>query len=140
MKTVKNASYDLDEYKILVELYKFYLDIVLKTLVATSTVSGAIISYTLSQAEHKSDHTLKLSLFGVVLPIIICFATGTGFIQAIPMSRELTESLLKIKEKLGLELAPHTQNLTKTLIWAGYSMTLISIILSGFFVYLLIKC
>jgi hypothetical protein len=108
-------SYDLDEYKQLTALFQSYLSLAVTTLNYTLLLAGGSTAYVLNQKEPKDP----MAPYGLLVPAFICFAIGLGFWQAIPSSKELTVALQAIKVRLNLEIAPHTENLTKTLSWSS---------------------
>lgn len=128
-------NFEWEEYKQLIDLFKFYLDLVIKTITATAAISGGIIAYVLKNDSCEKNFTC----FGILLPVFICFGIGLGFLQAIPSTKDLTKALTNLKASLHLELAPHTHNLTKTLRWSGIILIISSFSSLGLFLYLLLK-
>lgn len=115
--------YDLDEYKQLTALFQSYLSLAVTTLNYTFLIAGGATAYVLNGKSCDA----QLAKVGLLVPAFICFAIGLGFYQAIPSSKELTAALFEIKDRLNLQIAPHTENLTKTLKWSSVILLLMSI-------------
>lgn len=122
--------YDLDEYKQLTALFQSYLTLAVTTLNFTFLMAGGVTAYVFSGKQGPAD----IAKIGLLVPAFICFAVGLGFIRAIPSSLELTTAMIAIKERLNLELAPHTGNLTKVLRWAGTFLLVMGVALLALFV------
>lgn len=117
-----------DDYEHLSELFRFYLDLVLKAFTFALGVSGAVVAFILG----KDVQNLEIASFGLLLPSVLCIGMGVAFIRAIPSSRELTEALSSLKVSLGLQLAPHGKNLSVMLNWFGWIL-----LSSGVFLFIL---
>lgn len=128
---IPERSHDLEEYKQLTSLFQYYLSQTITTLNYTFIISGAVTSYLLSG---DGKHLSKISVYGILLPVFICFAIGLGFLQAIPSSVELKEALEAIKGRLNLQLTPHVGNLTRTLRWSAILLLLMSAFLLTLFI------
>ena len=122
---------DLEEYKILTDLFKFYLGLVVTTLNYTFLIVGGVTTYVLNAIG--DGNKSKYAAYSTLIPVLICAAIGAGFLQSVKSSLELTEALIVIKVKLNLQLPPHTRNLTKALLWSGILLLAISAGLLLFF-------
>lgn len=87
------------QYQLNVELYKGYLELVIKMNVFYYAVTGAILSFYFS---NQNDLT-KLSL---VLPLLMSLALGTFFVVGAWLARVPREETFKIRDALGLIAAP----------------------------------
>ena len=98
------------QYETYVDLFKFYLDLILKATVWYYTITGAILSFHFSDKNPQAATTIHAvllpALFSVVL-FLIFFGAST---LAVKMQNELD----RIRDDLGLEGAPHVQ----VLIWS----------------------
>lgn len=87
------------QYQLNVDLYKGYLELVIKMNVFYYAVTGAILSFYFS---NQNDLT-KLSL---VLPLLMSVALGTFFVIGAWLARVPREETFKIRDALGLIAAP----------------------------------
>ena len=83
-----------------VDLYKFYLEIILKLNVFYYAVTGAIISFFFSNL---SIPNLKYSL---CLPLVMSVAFCGVFIYGAILMKYMRYEVFSIRDKLGLEVAP----------------------------------
>ncbi|SEJ53197.1 hypothetical protein SAMN05216327_11258 [Dyadobacter sp. SG02] len=112
--------HDLDEYKQLTTLFQGYLNLTVTTLNYTLLLAGGSTAYFLNQKNPESP-----AKYGLWVPAFICYAIALGFYKAIPSSKELTTTLHDIKGRLRLQLAPHSENLTKTLSWSSVLLAIV---------------
>lgn len=87
------------QYELNVDLYKGYLDLVVKMNVFYYAVTGAILSFYFA---NQNDLT-QLSL---VLPLLMSLALGTFFVIGAWLARVPREETFKIRDALGLIAAP----------------------------------
>lgn len=87
------------QYQLNVDLYKGYLDLVVKMNVFYYAVTGAILSYYFA---NQNDLT-QLSL---ALPLLMSLALGTFFVIGAWLARVPREEIFKIRDALGLIAAP----------------------------------
>jgi hypothetical protein len=87
------------QYQLNVDLYKEYLDLVVRMNVFYYAVTGAILSFYFA---HQNDLT-KLSL---LLPLLMSVALGIFFVIGAWLARVPREETFKIRDALGLMAAP----------------------------------
>ncbi|GAA3620142.1 hypothetical protein [Flavivirga jejuensis] len=109
---MENSSL-FQEFGVLTELYKFYLDIVLKSVTFVLGVAGAVIAYLLKEAK------THLSAYGLFVPSILCLGMGGGFLLSLKKAKELSVAIDNLHYKLDLVLKPHTEVLESSLFWFG---------------------
>ncbi|MFC0183520.1 hypothetical protein SAMN04515674_11674 [Pseudarcicella hirudinis] len=136
-ETDAERPHDMEEYKQLTALFQFYLNQTVTTLNYTFLISGAVTSYILGTIG--SDKP-QISIYGILLPVAICFSIGLGFLKAIPSSIELKQALEAIKKRLNLQLVPHIGNLTRSLLWSGILLLLVSVSLLILFFMIKLDC
>lgn len=83
-----------------IELYKFYMELVVKFNVLYYAVTGAIISFFLA---HPEIDDLKFSL---ILPFIMSIAFGGFFIHGANLMDFLRQNVFDIRDALKLSVAP----------------------------------
>jgi hypothetical protein len=98
---------DLEELTRLSDLFKFYLELVLKVFVATLGIAGGVTTFVLT----KQVLNPQTSAFGLLLPAALCLGMGLGLFVAMFSSFELAWALKELKKVLGLRVAPHGANL-----------------------------
>jgi len=88
------------QYKLHVDLYKFYLDIVIKLNVLFYGITGGIITYYFTNSDN------ELARFALLLPIIMSLALGVLFFYGATLMRVVRIDLFKLRDQLALETAP----------------------------------
>lgn len=87
------------QYQLSVELYKGYLDLVVKMNVFYYAVTGAILSfYFVNQNE--------LTEMSLLLPLAMSLAFGLFFLLSANLARVSRDELFEIRDKLGFSAAP----------------------------------
>jgi len=109
------------QYKQNVELYKFYMELIVKFNVFYYAVTGAIVSFFFS---HQDIPDIKYSL---LLPVIMSVAFAGFFIYGAKLMPYLREEVFKIRDALGLKVAPDLGVLTVLL----YIFSAIFILVAG---------
>src|SRR5215471_19343046 len=80
---------DLEEVQRLSELFKFYLELVLKIFVGTLGIAGAVTSFVLGK--DVLDRTV--SAVGLLLPALFCIGVGFGLLGATFTSFQIDSAL-----------------------------------------------
>ena len=102
------------QYSQNIELYKFYMDLVIKFNVFYYAVTGAIISFFFANPDIEN---LKYSL---VLPLIMSVAFSGFFIYGAILMKHLRMEVFQIRDDLELKVAPDVGVLSVLLyIFAG---------------------
>ncbi|MFK5970884.1 MAG: hypothetical protein QM487_12305 [Candidatus Marithrix sp.] len=87
-----------------VELYKFYIDIIIKAGVFIFAITGWIVSYYFANETNEFIH------FSLILPIIFNGGLFVLVFTSIPLSKQLAEEHIKIEKELisglNLEIIP----------------------------------
>lgn len=96
------------QYQVLVDLYKYYFDLILSSATFVNGIVAAITIYALKQEE-------KYVAWVIFIPGAIALASSTLFFLSIPMALELDEALEHIVNTLGVGLAPHAELLVYAL-------------------------
>lgn len=109
------------QYKQNVDLYKFYMELIVKLNVFYYAVTGAIVSFFFA---NQTIPDIKYSLF---LPIIMSIAFAGFFIYGAILMGFLREEVFKIRDALGLEVAPDVGVLSVLL----YIFSVIFILVAG---------
>lgn len=87
------------QYQLNVDLYKGYLELVVKMNVFYYAVTGAILSF------YFANHN-ELTQWSLVLPLLMSLALGTFFVIGALLARVPREEIFKIRDALGLMAAP----------------------------------
>jgi hypothetical protein len=114
-----NESVLMQQYQILVDTYKTYLDLVLKFVLFSYAVTGGIVSYCLAQ---RQNAVIK---FGLLFPIFmnLLFA-GLCFLGASRV-KPLADEVERVTDELKLLATPDIQFLTWVLSLLGILFLLI---------------
>jgi hypothetical protein len=118
-----------EEYKLHIELYKFYLDIGLKANLFFYLITGTILGFYLTHPE------VKYKKFSLLLPILISLALGGMFIHAAMLWMRVSRSIRRIRGELNIKKAPDINIMTVLLavfgfitLTVGFSMVLLVIV------------
>jgi len=109
------------QYKQNVDLYKFYMELIVKFNVFYYAVTGAIVSFFFA---NQGIPDIKYSL---LLPIIMSIAFAGFFIYGAILMRLLRVDVFKIRDALKLEVAPDVGVLSVLL----YIFSVIFIVVAG---------
>ena len=101
------------QYALLVDLYKFYLDVVIKMNAFYYGVTGAILAYFFKNGSN------PLVRYALVLPILFSIALALLFFYGAILMRVLRLDVFNIRDALGLATAPDLGVLSKMLWGAG---------------------
>jgi hypothetical protein len=101
------------QYGVFVDLFRFYLDTMLKANIWFYSITGAILTYYFKNAQ---DPLLKYSL---VLPMILGLGFGIMCLYGSIQANDTRKKLIYIRDELKLPGMPHVQILFYFLIFAG---------------------
>jgi hypothetical protein len=102
------------QYALHVDLYKFYLDLVIKVNVLHYAVTGGILSY---YFQHSTDGVAR---YGLMLPIAFSVAIGGIFLYGALLIGVVRQEMFEIRDKLALSTAPEFMVLTVFLVIMGF--------------------
>lgn len=88
------------QYQMNIDLYRGYLELVVKINVFYYAITGAILSFFFS---HADDPLIKWSL---LLPLVMSVALGIFFVVGARLAQVPREETFKIRDALGLIAAP----------------------------------
>jgi hypothetical protein len=111
------------QYALHVDLYKFYMNVVIKINIFYYAITGGLLSYYFS---NQDNPLLKWSL---ILPIIMSFALSFIFLYGSGLIKITRQELFNIRDRLNLETAPEIAILSITLKAFGIIFLLISLAL-----------
>ena len=104
------ASNDMEEYKILNELYKFYLDLVVKFNTFQLAITGGIVSYVFK------DDVTEVALYALFVPTLF----GAGAIAMVLVSfrkvSEVKAAVKDIAQRIRAKRPPHIEILQYALV------------------------
>lgn len=90
----------MKQYQMMVDIYKFHFEIVLKFIIFYYAITGAVLSYIFSQPNS------GFMRFGLVLPIFMGIALGLfalfGAVEVDPLKKDIT----RVTEQLHLKPFP----------------------------------
>ncbi len=98
------------QYELNVNLYRSYLELVLKVNLFYYAITGAIVSFYFA---HPSEPLVRLSL---VLPLFMSLAFSGFFIYGAILSRHTRTEIFNIREALKLQTAPEV-NVLIVFLW-----------------------
>ncbi len=111
------------EYDQHVELYKFYMNMLLRSIGAFYLVTGAIATFAL--ANEAKDERLA---WAVAFPMLMSGMFGLAAIRALPKARELARRVADLGQQLQLGLTPQVD----LLVWLVSGLALLmSVTLAG---------
>jgi len=115
------------QYELQVELYKKYLELVLKFNIFYYAATGALISYYFS----KSD--VALMKYALLSPVLMSFGFAALFFYGAWAQAVSREEIFTLRDALGLESAPETRVLQVLLCISAVLMVVVGIVIFAFF-------
>jgi hypothetical protein len=115
------------QYALNVDLYKFYLDLVVKVNAYYYAVTGAILTY---YFQHPSN---TLSRYALLLPIAFSLAISMIFFYGGQLMGVVREELFAIRDQLELQSAPEMRVLVVFLRVFGAILLITGVALGVFF-------
>ncbi len=109
------------QYSQTVDLYKFYMDLVVKFNVFYYAVTGAILSFFFANAE------IEGVKYALVLPLIMSVAFAAFFVYGGVLMNILRENLFSIRDALGLQVAPDVGILSVLLYIFSFVFSLVAL-------------
>lgn len=91
------------QYQLHVDLYRSYLELVLKLNLFYYAITGAILSFYFAHTEE------PLVRFSLALPLVMSAAFSGFFIYGAILSRHSREEIFKIRDALGFHTAPEVK-------------------------------
>ncbi len=88
------------QYSLHIELYKFYLEIVIKLNLFYYAITGPMLSFYFSRS---NESLLKYSL---ILPVAMSIALGIFFIYGIRRLKVVRQDVFNLRDQLSLSVAP----------------------------------
>jgi hypothetical protein len=85
------------DYALSADLYKFYLDIIVKVNVLYYAITGGIVSFCLTQ------QAINYAKWGLVLPLLMSVCLTALFVCSAPLAVTLRAENYALAEKLGIE-------------------------------------
>lgn len=110
------------QYQQNVDLYKFYMDLTIKFNVFFYAVTGAIISFALT--EHNGNELIRYSL---LLPLVMSLCFSGFFVYGGVLMRVLRQETFSIRDTLKLQAAPDVGVLSVLLYLFAFVYLLIAI-------------
>jgi hypothetical protein len=115
------------QYELQVELYKKYLELVLKFNIFYYAATGALISYYFSKSE------IPLMKYSLLLPVLMSFGFAALFFYGSWAQSVTREEIFNLRDALGLETAPETRVLQVLLCISAFLMLVVGIVILIFF-------
>ena len=91
------------QYQLNIDLYRSYLELVLKVNLFYYAITGAIVSFYFA---HAADSLIR---FALVLPLVMSVAFSGFFIYGAILSRHTRMEIFKIRDALGFHTAPEVR-------------------------------
>lgn len=114
----------LEEFKLWLELLKFYTNLVLQVVTFVLSATGAVVAYMVTGKE--SPHA---GPYGFAIPALLCIGMGIGFLWYIGAAIELRDRLNALAEDLGFGLKPHAGVLIGSLWFFGIVLVATGLVL-----------
>ena len=115
------------QYEINVDLYKHYLKLTIEINVFYYAITGALLSYYLA---HHSQPSLR---FALVLPFLMSVLLAVLFIYGANLNRITRAEMFRVRDALGLQVAPDFLVLTWLLAICAILMFAVAIGLAAMF-------
>jgi hypothetical protein len=115
------------QYELQVELYKKYLELVLKFNIFYYAATGALISYYFSKSE------IPLMKYSLLLQVLMSFGFAALFFYGSWAQSVTREEIFNLRDALGLETAPETRVLQVLLCISAFLMLVVGIVILIFF-------
>jgi len=114
------------QYEISVDLYKHYLKLVIEMNVFYYAITGAIVSYYFAHRTEAPEIR-----FALMLPILMSVLLAGFFIYGSRMNRYSREEMFRVRDALGLHVAPEFAVLGWLLLIFAALMGLVSLSLGA---------
>ena len=101
------------QFALNVDLYKFYLDLVIRINVFYYAITGAIISY---YFQHRTDGVARYAL---LLPVLFSLGLGITFLYGATLIPVVRRELFAIRDRLKIDTAPDLMVLIVFLVITG---------------------
>jgi len=88
------------QYEIHVDLFKHYLKLTIEVNVFYYAITGALLSYYFG---HRSEESIR---FALVLPLLMSVMFGCFFIYGAILNRTSRIEMFRVRDALGLQVAP----------------------------------
>ena len=115
------------QFALNVDLYKFYLELVIKINVFYYGITGAIVSY---YVQHRTDGVTRYAL---LLPILFSFALGITLLYGAALIPVVRRELFAIRDRLKLDTAPELMVLIVFLGISGVVLLAVGIVLTRYY-------
>jgi hypothetical protein len=113
---LEDKEYLWKQYQLQVDLYKNYLDLIVKFNVFFYAVSGGIASFCFTASAQN-----PMAKYALSFPIIMCLGFAWVFCYAAGLTPVVRDELFKIRDHLGLDTAPD-YNVLRVLLYASAVM------------------
>lgn len=117
---MEQAELDWRQYQLNVDLYRGYLEIVLKINGFYYAVTGAIVSYFIA---HQGDSFMRWSL---LLPLLMSIALAIFFALGGRAALVQRDEIFALRKKLGFQAAPEVGFLVLLLAISGILMMIVA--------------
>ena len=121
---MEQSKIDWEDFKMSIDLHKFYLELIIKISFYYFAITGAILSF------HFKDNSPDVSLYGLLLPLVLSILLGFFLLYGSKLAWNLKKNITKRAEKLNLENHPNGIILFLLCIIFGISMLSIGFALS----------
>jgi hypothetical protein len=115
------------QYELHIDLYKHYLELVIKFNVLYYAITGAILSFYFSQ------DNLDIIRFSLIFPVAMSLCFSIFFIYASRLVEVVREDVFGIRDQLGLFAAPEMRVLQILLFMSALLYTIVAISLTLIF-------
>lgn len=117
-----------NNYKLSIDLYRYYLQLIIKINIFYYAITGAILSYYFL---HKEDN--GLALYSLILPLLMSLGLAILFLYGANRAAITRNDIINMATTLEFEAAPET----RVLIFLLYVFAIIFILVFiGLFIYL----
>jgi hypothetical protein len=104
------------EYQLLVDVYKFYLDLAVKFITGYFAIVGALVTVVLANNKSNTGHQ-SIVANALWVPILLSVLVAVGTWKATPKAKETQRDIRKLAHDLDLVARVHVELLVWILAW-----------------------
>ena len=111
------------QYEVLCELYKFYLDLIIKSNLFFYAITGGIMTYIFTNPK------IPMMRWSLALPVMLSLSLAVISLRGVKQARELKDELYKLRDELEIGLAPHVDILVFALQSTGVIYLFVAVLM-----------
>ena len=113
---------DWEQYQQLTDLYKYYLDLAVKSTSIFWLITGGVLTFAFANSDNGSAR------WALLVPIAMGVVLAGSMARLKRHSDELDDSMRTLAERLGLTQRAHSEILPTTIYWLGWLFLAIAVL------------